>query len=51
MPAQRHKGGTTGMQHKKIWGWWFFDWASQPYSTLLTTFIFPVYFAVIARAH
>lgn len=39
------------MQHKKIWGWWFFDWASQPYSTLLTTFIFPVYFAEIARAH
>ncbi|TQS71527.1 MFS transporter [Rhodobacteraceae bacterium] len=25
---------------KKIWGWFFFDWASQPYNTLLLTFIF-----------
>lgn len=25
---------------KRIWGWWFFEWASQPYSTLLLTFIF-----------
>jgi len=25
---------------KRIWGWWFFDWASQPYNTLLITFIF-----------
>lgn len=28
---------------KKIWGWWFFDWASQPYNTLLITFIFGPY--------
>lgn len=25
---------------KRIWGWYFFDWASQPYNTLLITFIF-----------
>ena len=25
---------------KRIWGWYFFDWASQPYNTLLLTFIF-----------
>ncbi|MBW0156985.1 MFS transporter [Sedimentimonas flavescens] len=25
---------------KRIWGWFFFDWASQPYNTLLLTFIF-----------
>lgn len=25
---------------KRIWGWFFFDWASQPYHTLLITFIF-----------
>lgn len=25
---------------KRIWGWFFFDWASQPYNTLLVTFIF-----------
>lgn len=28
---------------KRIWGWWFFDWASQPYNTLLLTFIFGPY--------
>ena len=28
---------------KRIWGWFFFDWASQPYSTLLLTFIFAPY--------
>ena len=28
---------------KKIWGWWFFDWASQPFNTLLITFIFAPY--------
>ncbi|AWB47291.1 MFS transporter [Gemmobacter aquarius] len=39
--------GTT----KRIWGWWFFDWASQPYNTLLLTFIFGPYFAEIARGY
>lgn len=28
---------------RKIWGWYFFDWASQPYNTLLLTFIFGPY--------
>ena len=28
---------------KKIWGWFFFDWASQPYNTLIITFIFGPY--------
>lgn len=28
---------------KRIWGWFFFDWASQPYNTLLITFIFGPY--------
>lgn len=36
---------------KRIWGWWFFDWASQPYSTLLLTFVFGPYFAEVARGH
>jgi len=30
---------------KRIWGWMMFDWASQPYNTLLLTFIFGPYFA------
>ncbi len=28
---------------KRVWGWWWFDWASQPYNTLLITFIFAPY--------
>ena len=35
---------------KRIWGWYFFDWASQPYNTLLLTFIFGPYFAQTATA-
>lgn len=35
---------------RRIWGWYFFDWASQPYSTLLLTFIFSPYFAEVARS-
>ncbi len=35
---------------KRIWGWWFFDWASQPYNTLLLTFVFGPYFSEVARA-
>jgi UMF1 family MFS transporter len=43
---------TTGMagaaaddraRRKRILGWYFFDWASQPYNTLLLTFIFAPY--------
>ncbi|MEM7520212.1 MAG: MFS transporter [Pseudomonadota bacterium] len=33
---------------RRIWGWYFFDWASQPYNTLLLTFIFGPYFAQTA---
>ena len=34
----------TGISpQKRIWGWFFFDWASQPYNTLLLTFIFGPY--------
>ncbi len=32
---------------RRIWGWFFFDWASQPYNTLLLTFIFAPYFKEI----
>ncbi len=36
---------------KEIWGWWFFDWASQPYHTLLVTFVFGPFFAFAATQH
>lgn len=39
------------VDRKRIWGWWFFDWASQPYHTLLLTFIFSIYFAEVAQRH
>jgi UMF1 family MFS transporter len=38
-------------QRKRIWGWYFFDWASQPYHTLLITFIFGPYFASVAAEY
>lgn len=28
---------------QRLWGWYFFDWATQPYATLLLTFIFAPY--------
>lgn len=34
----------TLSKRKRIWGWYFFDWASQPYNTLVLTFIFGPYF-------
>ncbi len=36
---------------QRVWGWYFFDWASQPYYTVLLTFIFAPYFASIASAY
>ena len=38
-------------QRKRIWGWYFFDWASQPYHTLLVTFVFGPFFALVAANH
>ncbi len=34
---------------KRIWGWYFFDWASQPYHTVLLTFIFGPFFVSLAN--
>ncbi|MBD3677599.1 MAG: MFS transporter [Rhodobacteraceae bacterium] len=35
---------------KRIWGWMSFDIASQPFYTLLLTFVFGPYFAAVATA-
>jgi MFS transporter, UMF1 family len=40
-----------GSDKRRIWGWYFFDWASQPYNTLILTFVFGPYFAAVARDH
>lgn len=34
--------------NKRIRGWFFFDWASQPYHTVLLTFIFGPFFVSLA---
>ena len=36
--------GSGQPSRKGIWGWMLFDWAAQPYHTLLVTFIFAPYF-------
>ncbi len=42
---------TEASAKKRIWGWFFFDWASQPYNTLILTFVFGPYFAAIVTQH
>ncbi|MFS4437047.1 MFS transporter [Paracoccaceae bacterium GXU_MW_L88] len=36
---------TRGMEKRAIWGWMLFDWASQPFYTLILTFVFAPYIA------
>ena len=36
---------TSRSSKKVIWGWMSYDWAAQPFHTLLVTFIFAPYFA------
>lgn len=36
------------VEKKRIWGWFAFDWATQPFYTLGLTFIFGPYFAGVA---
>lgn len=35
----------TRVDRRGIWGWMFFDWAAQPFHTLIVTFVFAPYFA------
>ncbi|MFK7868088.1 MAG: MFS transporter [Roseobacter sp.] len=39
----------SSSKRKRIWGWFFFDWASQPFSTLVITFIFAPYIAELLQ--
>ena len=48
MTIQDQGGGGGPQTNKKgIWGWMFFDWAAQPFFTVVTTFIFGPY--VVSR--
>ncbi|MBV7380361.1 MFS transporter [Maritimibacter dapengensis] len=40
----------TKLESRRVWGWYWFDWASQPYHTVLLTFIFGPFFATVATA-
>ncbi|HBZ45180.1 MAG TPA: MFS transporter, partial [Maritimibacter sp.] len=40
----------TKEQRRRVWGWYWFDWASQPYHTVLLTFIYGPFFATVAAA-
>ncbi len=39
------------MAGKRIWGWYFYFWAQQPYFTLLLTFVFGPYIATTGREY
>lgn len=39
------EGGETRATRSGIFGWMLFDWAQQPYHTLIVTFVFAPYFA------
>jgi UMF1 family MFS transporter len=36
--------GQGAASRRGVWGWMFFDWAAQPFFTVVTTFIFGPYF-------
>lgn len=38
------KAEAPGVPRSGIWGWMLFDWAAQPFFTVVTTFIFGPYF-------
>ena len=43
---QNRSSAVKGPANRRaIWGWMFFDWANQPFHTLILTFIFAPYFA------
>ncbi len=44
-PSEISSGMAPKVGRKGIFGWMLFDWASQPFHTLLITFIFARYFA------
>ncbi len=44
MATTNDAGAHAGRLNKGVWGWMFFDWAAQPFFTVVTTFIFGPYF-------
>ncbi len=47
---RRSEGHHQGLSRRAaVISWIFFDWAAQPYFTLITTFVFAPYFASLRR--
>lgn len=44
MSAEFASPPTSVTNRKGVWGWMFFDWAAQPFFTVVITFIFGPYF-------
>jgi UMF1 family MFS transporter len=39
-----NRNAQAAVPRRGVWGWMFFDWAAQPFFTVVTTFIFGPYF-------
>lgn len=44
MSVREEDAGVVGADRKGIFGWMMFDWAAQPFHTLIITFVFAPYF-------
>jgi len=44
MAAVTTSGAEAAVTKRGVWGWMLFDWAAQPFFTVVTTFIFGPYF-------
>jgi MFS transporter, UMF1 family len=44
MSVSDHDAAPASVSRRGIWGWMLFDWAAQPFFTVVTTFIFGPYF-------
>ncbi len=44
MTDSETNGAPAKSGRRGIWGWMFFDWAAQPFFTVVTTFVFGPYF-------
>jgi UMF1 family MFS transporter len=42
---------TPSVSRRGIWGWMLFDWAAQPFHTLIVTFVFAPYFAATVASN
>lgn len=42
--AEKSPDAHAKKMNRGVWGWMFFDWAAQPFFTVVTTFIFGPYF-------